>query len=104
LPATIATIEVPGPYLISCVTRTDLVNHDRRIHSVGGVNPDGARWHLSHDDAIAAIEAGRWSFYIERRGRPVPVVIAVSKYGTKYLKCSHDPQQPESLLALPGCG
>jgi hypothetical protein len=97
-------IEVLAPYLISCVHRTALVNHDRRIHSVGGVNPDGARWHLGHDDAVAAIEAGRWSFYLEQRGRLVPVIVAVSKYGSKYLKCSRDPLQPESLLALPGCG
>ena len=95
---------MPAPYLISCVSRTDLVNHDRRIHSVGGVNPDGTRWHLSHDAAIAAIEQGRWSFYIERGGRAVPVVVVVSKYGTKYLKCGPDRQQPESLLTLPGCG
>ncbi|HXP04266.1 MAG TPA: DUF3892 domain-containing protein [Stellaceae bacterium] len=94
---------MPAPYLISCASRTDLVNHDRRILRVGGVNPDGARWHISHDTAIAAIEAGRWSFYIEQRGRLVPVIVAVSKYGSKYLKCSRDPLQPESLLALPGC-
>lgn len=95
---------MPPRYLISSIVRSALMNHDRRIRSVGGVNRDGTRWWLSQDDAITAIEAGRWSFYIEQRGRPVPVVIAVSKYGTKYLKCSHDPQQPEGLLALPDRG
>ena len=97
-------IEVPARYLICYVSRTDLLNHDRRIRSVGGVNADGAHWHLAHAAAIAAIEQGRWSFYIEQGGRPAPVVVAVSKYGSKYLKCSRDVLQPDSLLALPECG
>lgn len=92
---------MPPRYLICSIIRSDLMNHDRRIRSVGGVNRDGARWWLRQEDAIAAIETGRWSFYVEQRGRAVPVVVAVSKYGSKYLKCGHDPQQPESLLALP---
>ena len=91
-------------YLISSIVRSDLMNHDRRISSVGGVNRDGAHWWLRQNDAIAAIESGRWSFYIEQRGRPVPVVVAVSKYGTKYLKTSADTLHPESLLALPERG
>jgi Protein of unknown function (DUF3892) len=91
-------------YLICCVSRSDLLNHDRRIRGVGGVNPDGAHWHLDHTRAIAAIEQNRWSFYIERDGRQFPIVVAVSKYGSKYLKCGHDALHPESLLALPECG
>ena len=95
---------MPPRYLISCVTRSALMNHDRRIMGIGGVNRDGAHWRLSQDNAIAAIEAGRWSFYIERGARAVPVVVGVSKYGTKYLKTSADALHPETLLALPGCG
>jgi uncharacterized protein DUF3892 len=95
---------VPARYLISCITRTDLLNHDRRIRSIGGVNADGAHWHLGHAAMIAAIEEGRWSFYIEQDGRQFPVVVAVSKYGSKYLKCGHDGLHPESLLTLPECG
>ena len=90
-----------GRYLIRCVTRSDRLNHDRRIRIIGGVNPDGAHWQISEAEAIAAIEAGRWSFYVDAEGRELPVIVAVSKYGSKYLKCGHDPQQPESLLALP---
>jgi hypothetical protein len=91
-------------YLICCINRSDLLNHDRRISYVGGVNPDGARWRISVEEAIAAIEAGRWSFCIERNGRREAIVVAVSKYGSKYLKTAEDPLQPESLLALPECG
>jgi hypothetical protein len=91
-------------YLICCVDRTDLLNHDRRIRGIGGVNPDGAHWRLGHTEAIEAIERGRWSFYVEHDGRQFPVVVALSKYGSKYLKCGHDGLHPESLLALAGCG
>jgi hypothetical protein len=79
------------------------LNHDRRIRGLGGVNPDGAHWRISETEAIAAIEAGRWSFFVELDGRPQPIVIAVSKYGSKYLKGTNDRLQPEALLKLPEC-
>jgi hypothetical protein len=95
---------VPAHYLIHCVGRTDRLNHDRRLRGIGGVNPDGAHWYISEAEAIAAIEAGRWSFYVDHGGGAVAVVVAISKYGSKYLKGSADALQPESLLALPECG
>jgi hypothetical protein len=95
---------VPGRYLIHCVTRSDRLNHDRRIRFIGGVNPDGAHWRVSETAAIAAIETGSWSFYVAAEGREIPIVVAVSKYGSKYLKAAGDSLHPESLLALPECG
>jgi hypothetical protein len=80
------------------------MNHDRRIRAIGGVNPDGAHWKIGEAEAIAAIEAGRWSFSIVLDGRELPVVVAVSKYGSKYLKGIDDTLHPVSLLALPECG
>jgi hypothetical protein len=94
---------VPGRYLIHCVIRSDRVNHDRRIRFLGGVNPDGARWRISETDAIAAIEAERWRFFVEAAGSQQPIVVAVSKYGQKYLKGLGDGLQPESLLRLSDC-
>lgn len=90
-------------YRISCVTRSDLMNHDRRLRGIGGVNADGAHWRISEAQAVAGIEAGRWSFYVERGGRDLPVVVAVSKYGLKYIKGIEDGLHPETLLALPEC-
>ena len=79
------------------------MNHDRRLLGFGGVNLDGAHWRISEAEAIAAIEAGRWSFYAKVGGRELPVVIAVSRYGQKYLKGVGDGLQPDSLLKLPDC-
>jgi hypothetical protein len=95
---------VAAHYLIHCISRTGWLNHDRRIRGIGGVNADGAHWWISQADAVAAIEAARWSFFVDRGGDAVPVVVAVSKYGSKYLKGSSDALQPETLLVLPECG
>ena len=95
---------MPRRYLICCVARSSLMNHDRRLLAIGGVNPDGAHWRISEAEAIAAIENGRWNFFVRTEGRDMDVVVALSKYGNKYLKSAADQLQPTSLLALPECG
>src|SRR5437868_1537586 len=90
-------------YQIHCVGRSDRLNHDRRIRRIGGINADGARWQISEEAAIAGIEAGRWCFYLSRAGQEVDIIVAVSKYGSKYLKTATDQLHPEILLALPEC-
>jgi hypothetical protein len=80
------------------------MNHDRRISHVGGVNPDGAHWQIGVNEVIVAIETGRWTFYIRRNGRDLAVIVALSKYGSKYIKTADDALHPESLLSLPECG
>lgn len=94
---------MPKRYLIDCVARSDRFNHHQRLRRVGGVNPDGARWTISEAEAIAAIEAGRWIFCLDYRGRRWDVVVTVSKYGGKYLRTAADGLHPESLLSLPEC-
>ncbi len=89
---------------IKCINKTDRYNLHERIRAVGGTNPDGTRWKLSEDEAIAAIEQGRYSFYVERPvGERVWVVVAHSGYGNKYLKTQADGEQPNNLLSLPEC-
>ena len=90
-------------YQICCVQRSDLVNHDRRIRRIGGVNPDGSRWSISEAAAIAGIETGRWIFYISEAGEVREVVVATSRYGGKYIKAQNDGLHPDGLLALPEC-
>lgn len=91
-------------YQITCVVRSDRLNHHQRLVAIGGVNPDGAHWRISEQAAIEAIESGGWEFYIARAGHEFAVEVAVSRYDTKYLRTPLDRRQPESLLALPECG
>ncbi len=79
------------------------MNHDRRLRGIGGVNPDGSRWRISEEAAVAGIEQGRWSFYVVQDGRDIDVLVATSKYGGKYLKSAADGLHPDTLLALPDC-
>jgi Protein of unknown function (DUF3892) len=89
---------------ITCVVKTDRTNPHERIHSVGGVNSDGTRWKLSEDNAIAYIEKGTYSFYVERPfGHRVDVIIATSQWGHKYLKTFADGEHPNNLLSLSTC-
>jgi hypothetical protein len=86
---------------IHWITRSDRLNHHQRIRHIAGINPDGSRWKISEKAAIAGIEMGAWKFYIADRGRSVDVIVAVSKYGSKYIKTRLDDLHPDSLLALP---
>jgi hypothetical protein len=94
---------MPSRHQIQCINRSDRLNHHRRIRSVGGVNADGSRWKISEAAAIAGIEAGQWSFYVSCAGQDVEVVVAISKYGSKYIKTAVDGLHPDILLALPEC-
>ncbi len=89
---------------IRCVVKTDRTSAHERIHSVGGVKPDGSRWSLTQDKAISCIEDGTYVFYIERSGgQRLDVVVAMSANGNKYIKTVADREQPDKLLSLPIC-
>ena len=95
---------MPGGNQIRCINKSDRSNSRERIVNVGGVNADGLRWRLSQEEAIAAIEAGKWSFYVDRpTGDRVDVIVAVSASGNKYLKTTADGDLPNDLLSLPEC-
>jgi hypothetical protein len=87
---------------ISCVNKQPRTDPHQRISYVGGRNPDGTRWKLSLDDAIAGIESGKWTFWTMGGGYRANVVIAWHNMN-KYLKTVADTVQPDNLLALPEC-
>ena len=55
---------MPTRHQICCIARSPFMNHHQRLRYVGGVTPDGAWWKIPETDAIAAIEAGRWTFFV----------------------------------------
>ena len=87
---------------IQCVNKQPRLDPHERISYVGGVNDDGTRWKLSLDDAIAGIEADKWTFWTRGGGQRAEVIIATHN-GHKYLKTVADRVHPDNLLALPEC-
>lgn len=88
---------------ITCIIKSDRPNPHERILYVGGTNADGTRWQLSQEAAIAGIEDGTWQFYVAAGPSSVWVIVAMSRFGNKYLKTKNDGEQPNNLLNLDTC-
>ncbi len=88
---------------IKCINKSDRPNPHERIINIGGTNPDGSRWRLTQQQAIADIESGKYRFFVSVNGNSVWVIVATSKYDNKYLKTESDGEQPNNLLSLPEC-
>jgi len=94
---------MPDRHEVTCINKGDRTNPHERITHIGGRNGDGTAWRLTQHEAIAGIENGKWSFYVSRGGRSANVIVAVSRFGHKYLKTENDGEQPDNLLSLPEC-
>lgn len=88
---------------VLCICKSDRSNPHERITHIGGRNGDATAWRLTQQEAIDGIESGKWSFYVRRGGHVARVIVAVSRYGHKYLKTEADGEQPDNLLSLPEC-
>ena len=88
---------------VECVYKTDRHDAHERIKAVGG-GPPGCRWKYNQEDAITWIEDGTFVYYvINKEGKEVNMIVAMSRYGHKYLKTEADGEQPDNLLNLPEC-
>lgn len=94
---------MPTRHEIRCINKTDRYDPHERIMNVGGVNADGTRWKITQQATVDGIERREWSFYVTRNGRTVDVIVAVSRFGHKYIKTEADGDQPNNLLSLPEC-
>ena len=88
---------------VLCVNKSDRYNPHECITYIGGKNSDGTAWRITQADAIEGIESSKWSFYVDKNGHTVNVIIAISKYGYKYIKTEADGEHPNNLLSLPEC-
>jgi hypothetical protein len=87
---------------ISCINKSDRYNPHERITHVGG--SAGGGWRITQEDAIHLIETHQWEFWVKPPDADaVWVVVAVSRFGNKYLKTQSDGEQPNNLLSLPEC-
>lgn len=88
---------------VKCINKTDRYDAHERISHIGGINPSGTNWKLTQKEAIDNIESGKYSFFVNVAGKPVDVIVSVSRYGNKYIKTESDGEQPNNLLSLIEC-
>lgn len=90
-------------YQVECVNKADRMNPHERITAIGGRLANGQRWEISQERAIAGIESREWAFFVNKGGRTADVIVAVSRWGNKYIKTVADGEQPDNLLSLASC-
>ncbi len=87
---------------INCVTKSDRSNPYERILQVGG----GSLllgWRKSQEKVIEEIEGGVNAFHVGGGMLRVKVVVAVDRFGNKYIKTEPDGEEENNLLNLPDC-
>lgn len=95
----------PARHRVECINKDDRLDPYTRITHIGGSagGAGGNGWKITQAQAIEGIESDRWAFYVQRGGHEVDVVVAVSRFGNKYIKTTADGDSPDNLLSLPEC-
>lgn len=93
---------MPNRIQIRCINKSDRYDAHERILTVGGFD-NGQRWKITQQEAITYIENRTFDFYVNVNGSAVDVIVAISRFGHKYIKTRADGEQPNNLLSLPEC-
>ncbi len=94
----------PMPALkILCTRKTASPDIHLAISHVGGVNSSKLPWTLSVQDAIHTLELKQYAFYVMLDTRRTDVFVAQTKGGHKYLKCTADIVEGDTLSGLADC-
>jgi hypothetical protein len=89
-------------YASGTSARVEFVDHgDDRIEAIGGVLPNGTVWRIDEEAAIALVQRGERSFYVERPTGDRAEVVTGQRHGRPYLRTVADGDRPNNLLALP---
>lgn len=72
------------------------------LKAIGGENRDGSLWKRSIADAIADIESGSETYYVNVNGM-TPNLVVATRNGQRYLATRFDRDLPATLLGLPDC-
>lgn len=88
---------------VTCINKIERMNPHERIVSVGGRNADGTRWKLRQEEAISAIEQGKYEFFVLLGGYEVDVIVSESRFGNKYIRTRADRADQNNLLSLDEC-
>ena len=87
---------------VDCIVKPDRLNPHERILKLGGKNPNGTRWLITEDQAIAYIKKQEHTFYTFVKGVRANVIIAIHN-GRNYLKTDKDSIVQNNLLMLDTC-
>lgn len=88
---------------IQCAGRSRGLLGGERVVAVGGTGADGRGWKLTLEEAIAAIESGRASFWIGGEACSSWLMVARDAAGRKYLEVRSASERPLRLQSLPEC-
>ena len=94
---------MPSRHEVKCINKTDRDSSYERIRAIGGINQDGSNWKLSQEEAIKYIKNRKYSFFVNKNGQSVDVIVAKSRFGNEYIKTESDGEQPNNLLSLYEC-
>ena len=95
---------MPVPLIVEQVTLMPGNPPHRQVQYVHGQLPGRETmfiWTHTHEQAMDYIENRLFGYFVRQAGRAVPLVVAQTADGERFLKASTDAERPDSLLALP---